>query len=75
MKTITMIMTLAAGLSGFAFSASAENTTIEANAHMSKSRPAAVMNGVTNDFQSGFVASGATTGKQPAWIVYGSTRQ
>lgn len=75
MRTIAMIMTLAAGVSAFALSASAENTTIEAGAHMSKARPAAVLSGVTNAFQNGFVALPATSGKQPAWVVYGSTRQ
>lgn len=79
MKTIAMIMTLAAGVSAFALSASAENATIEAGTHMSKARPAAVLSGVTNDFQSGFLApgnaSGTASGKQPAWVVYGSTRQ
>ena len=75
MKTIAMIMTLAAGVSAFALSASAENATIEAGAHTSKARPAAVLSGATNDFQSGFVAQAATSAKQPTWVVYGSTRQ
>ncbi len=75
MKTIAMIMTLAAGVSAFALSASAENAAIKAGADAAKARQSAVMSGVTNDFQSGFVASAATSGKQPAWVVYGSTRQ
>ena len=75
MKTVAMIMTLAAGVSAFALSASAENTTIEAGAHSSKARQTAVVSGVTNDFQSAFVASGTASAKQPAWVVYGSLRQ
>lgn len=75
MKTIAMIMTLAAGVSALSLSASAENATIKAGAHASKARQTAIVSGVTNDFQSGFVASGTASGKQPAWVVYGSTRQ
>jgi hypothetical protein len=73
MKTIATIVALAAGVSAFALTASAENTTIQARAHTSKASQSAVVSGLTNDFQSGFIASG--TGKQPAWVTYGSLRK
>ena len=79
MKTITTLLAIAAGVSAFAFSASAENSTKMATAHSSKAREAAVVSTIPNDFQSGFLAtgtaSGAAPGKQPAWVTYGSTRQ
>jgi hypothetical protein len=75
MKTIAMIMTLAAGLATFGFAASAENATKAAGARTAKGNQTVVLSGLQNSFQSGFLPSSASSGKQPAWVTYGSTRQ
>jgi hypothetical protein len=72
MKTITSIIALAAGVTAFAFAASAENPTIEPNSSKAKAQ-SAVVSGLPNDVQSGFIGSGS--GKQPAWVTYGSLRR
>lgn len=75
MKTISMTFALAAGLATFGLSASAENATKVAGARTAKVSQSAVLGGLPNDFQSGYLASGANSGKQPAWVTYGSARR
>jgi len=70
-----MTLALAAGLATFGLSASAENATKEAGARPPKGNQSVVLSSLQSDVQSGFLASVASSGKQPAWVTYGSTRQ
>ncbi|MEZ5925814.1 MAG: hypothetical protein R3D57_15650 [Hyphomicrobiaceae bacterium] len=75
MRTIAMIMTIAAGLGTFALSAAAENATKEARLRPAPVAQAVMPASASTTTLSGFLANNAGAGKQPAWVVYGSTRQ
>lgn len=68
MKTIAMIMTLAAGMASFGLAASAENSTKQPTFRTAQAAPVTMPAAATSAFLP------ASSGKQPAWITYGSTR-
>lgn len=69
MKTIAMIVTLAAGLASFGLSASAENSNKQAAAPAAQAVPATMPASNASAFLPGSAM------KQPAWVTYGSMRQ
>ena len=70
MKTLAMIMTLAAGLASFGLAASAENANKQPK--QQTTRPAQAST-VTMTGTSAFLPM--SDAKQPAWVTYGSSRQ
>lgn len=68
MKTITMIMTLAAGIASFGLAASAENNTKQPSFYKQAAKPAPSMAGT-----AAFVPTAAAN--TPAWVTYGSVRK
>lgn len=67
MKTIAMIMTLAAGAASFGLAASAENSTKQPTFRSAHAAPMVLAPGT-----SAFLP--ASPAKKPAWVTYDSTR-